>query len=131
LDRQEIIMRKTILMLAAASAVAFAAAPASAQPRSHSNYVAPVAGAAVGTAAGVGIYNGWFGSTVGGSALPTTVAGAAAGGFIAGVGTAALIHAATTPCTGFHGLFGGITSSEGCVNGQWVGYQEAPRRGYR
>lgn len=122
-------MRKTILMLTAASAVAFAAMPASAQPyRSNSNYVAPVAGAAVGTAVGIGIYEGWFGSSVAGAALPTTAAGAAVGGGLAGIGTVTLIHAATTPCTGFHALFGGFTSSEGCVNGQWVGYQEQPRR---
>jgi hypothetical protein len=125
-------MRKTILMLTAASAVAFAAMPASAQTyRSNANYAAPVAGAAVGTAAGIGIYQGWFGSSVAGAALPTTVAGAVAGGGIAGVGTAALIHAAVTPCTGFQAVFSpfaGSAAGQGCVNGEYVGYQEAPRR---
>ncbi|MDB5602345.1 MAG: hypothetical protein JWN71_4389 [Xanthobacteraceae bacterium] len=124
-------MRKTILMLTAASAVALASMPASAQSyRSNPNYVAPVAGAAVGTAVGVGIYNGWFGSTIAGAALPTTVAGAAVGGGLAGVGTVALIHAATTPCTGFQAVFSPFNPSAGagCVNGEYVGYQEQPRR---
>ena len=44
----------------------------------------------------------------------------------AGIGTAALIHAATTPCQGFHALLGNlVTNSDGCVNGQWVG--DSPR----
>lgn len=126
-------MRKTLLTLAAVSAVALAVSPASAQPRSHANYAAPVAGVAVGTAVGVGIYNGWYGSAATAATLPTTVAGAATFGGIAGVGTVALVHAATTPCTGFQALFSPFNPSagEGCVNGQYVGYQEAPRRRYR
>lgn len=111
-------MRNTLLAL---SAIAAVATPASAQPR-HSHYIAPVAGAAVGTAVGVGLWNGWWTNSIG---LPaSSVAGAAATGGVAGVGTAALIHAATTPCQGFHAILGGfLTSPEGCVNGQYVGDQ--------
>jgi hypothetical protein len=127
-------MRKTLLMITAASAVAFAAMPASAQTyRSDANYAAPLAGVAVGTAVGVGIHNGWYGSAATAATLPTTVVGAATYGGIAGVGTVALIHAATTPCTGFQAVFSPFNPSagEGCVNGEYVGYQEAPRRRYR
>lgn len=112
-------MRKTLLALSAAAAVAIAT-PALAQGRYHQgpnpNYVAPVAGAAVGTAVGVGLYNGWW-TSAGTTTAASSVAGSAAIGGLAGVGTVALIHAATTPCTGFHALFGG----SGCVSGQYVG----------
>ena len=112
-------MRNTLLALSAVAALA-AATPASAQPR-HSHYIAPVAGAAAGTVVGLGLYNGWWTNSVG---LPTSAAGAAAAGGVAGIGTAALIHAATTPCQGFHAILGGfLTSPEGCVNGQYVGDQ--------
>jgi hypothetical protein len=126
-------MRKTALALAAAAATALAS-PAIAQQyeRSHARAAAPVAGAVVGTAVGVGLHNHWYASngTFWGTQWPTGIAGAATTGFVAGVGTAALIHAATTPCQGFHMMFGGfLTSSEGCVNGQWVGHQ--PRRAVR
>jgi hypothetical protein len=84
------------------------------------------AGAVTGSLVGLGVSEGWFGSAAA-AALPTSVAGAAAIGGVAGVGTIALIHAATTPCQGFHALFGGLfTTSEGCVNGQWVGYGAPP-----
>ena len=89
-------------------------------------YVGPVAGAAVGTAAGVGLYNGWYGSssalTTG--TLSTTVGGAVAAGGIAGVGTVALIDGVFQPCRGFHALFG--ANKDACVNGEYVGFQ--PRR---
>jgi hypothetical protein len=97
---------------------AFAAAPEYTQP----NYAPLATGAVVGTAVGAGLHNGWYGTTAANTALPVTAAGAAATGFVAGVGAVALIHAATTPCQGFHALFSGfLTSPEGCVNGQWVG----------
>jgi hypothetical protein len=121
-------MRNKILMLSAAVAtVAAMATPASAHYVNRNN--APiVAGAVVGTVVGIGIHQAWWGSSLGGAALPTSVGGAVAGGFIAGVGTAVLIHAATTPCTGFHGLFGGWTRPDGCVNGKYVGYKTVRAR---
>ena len=68
----------------------------------------PVAGAAVGTAVGVGLYNGWYGTNaaIAGTVLPTTAAGAATVGGVAGVGTVALIDSVFQPCRGFHALFG-------------------------
>ncbi len=53
------------------------------------------------------------------TSLGATAASSAVAGGVIGVGAAALIHAAVTPCTGFHALAGG----EGCVNGQYVGYR--------
>jgi hypothetical protein len=118
-------MRRTIITLSAAVTALALAAPASAQDRYQQGpgpYVAPVAGAAVGTAVGLGLYNGWFGSSAAVSALPATALGAAATGFVAGAGTVALVHAATTPCQGFHFLFGAFNNSANeCVNGRWVG----------
>ncbi|HMN52183.1 MAG: hypothetical protein KF794_00410 [Xanthobacteraceae bacterium] len=116
-------MRKTILALATAAAMALPVTAANADHwRTHHHnhgHWAPLAGAAVGTAVGIGLYDGWFGTTAAGTALGATTAGAITGGFIAGVGTAAVIHAVATPCTGFHALFGG----SGCRNGQYVGYR--------
>ena len=54
--------------------------------------------------------------------MPTTAAGAAAIGGVAGVGAAALINAAVQPCRGFHAIFG--LNRDECVNGVYVG----PRR---
>ena len=123
-------MRKTLLVLSVAAAAAMAVAPpASAQPRRSAppDYVAPAVGAVTGTVVGLGQAEGWWTSD---SVFQTTWEGAAATGFVAGVGTAALIHAAITPCTGFQAFFSGfLTGPEGCVNGQWVGDQ--PRRVYR
>jgi hypothetical protein len=77
-----------------------------------------------GTVVGLGVSEGWWGATVAGTALPTSVAGAAAVGGVAGIGTVALIDAFTQPCYGFAALFD--VNSGACVNGQYVGYQ--PRR---
>jgi hypothetical protein len=119
LEDPEKFMRKFALALAAVAAVAFASAvPAEAGHKHRHHYkpakVAPVAGVVVGTVVGVGLYEGWF--AVG--TLGTTTAGSVAGGLLAGIGTAALIHAATTKCAGFHALAGG----SGCVNGKYVGH---------
>jgi hypothetical protein len=115
-------MRRTLL---AAAAIALLATPAAAQSTRyihHPNVVAPAAGVAVGTGVGVAVSEGAIGGSLG-AALPATAAGAAAVGGVAGIGAAAVIHAATTPCQGFHMFFGNLfTSSEGCVNGQWVGH---------
>lgn len=121
-------MRKILVAISAAGAFAFTTAASAQVARYPTNYVAPVAGAAVGTAVGVGLYNGWYGGSFAAS-LPSTAAGAAVAGGVAGVGTAALIHAAATPCTGFQALFANLlTRPEGCVNGQYVGYSGGPGR---
>jgi hypothetical protein len=149
---QEQLMRKTLLVLSAAAVVA-ATLPATARDRTvmraqdhyaavprerivvrpaPQGYYPPATAAATttgvvaGTATGVALSQGAIGGTVG-AALPATAAGAAAVGGVAGIGAGALVHAAVTPCQGFHALFGNfLTSGEGCANGQWVGYQ--PRR---
>jgi hypothetical protein len=87
------------------------------------NYVAPVAGAVIGTVAGVGFYTAWWGSGTTATALGATAGTAAAAGGVIGVGAAALIDAALQPCRGFHAMFD-LSHGE-CVNGQWVGYQGA------
>ena len=126
-------MRKTIIALAAAAAVtATAASPVLAHPRDHHyhhnhyGWVAPAAGIVVGTVVGVGLFHGLFGAstTAAAGTLAATTAGAATAGGLAGVGTIALLHAATTKCQGFHALFGG----SGCVNGRYVGERVAYRR---
>lgn len=121
-------MRKFITGLSVATVAAAAlATPAMARmddryPTAH--YAAPVAGAAVGTAVGVGLYNGWYGTSAAVTALPATAAGAAVTGGVAGIGTIALIDAVTQPCRGFNAVFG--LNKDVCVNGEYVGY--APRR---
>jgi hypothetical protein len=109
-------MRKTILALSAAAALtAVASAPASAQTVWGSPATQPYAvatGAIVGTAVGVGLYHGWYGSGALASALPgATVGGAIATGFVAGVGTVAIIDMFTNPCQGLRPL---ITNT-GCA----------------
>lgn len=129
-------MRKTITAVSFAALTAIAlATPAMAQPRDTyyppENYAAPIAGAAVGTAVGVGLYNGWYGTTpaIAGSVLPTTVAGAVAVGGVAGIGTVALIDGVIQPCHGFQALFG--ANKDACVNGEYVGYAPPTRHIYR
>jgi high-affinity Fe2+/Pb2+ permease len=119
-------MRKTILTLVSVGALALAT-PALAQSKHHRHHhhhhhhgwVAPAAGVAVGTVAGIGLYEGWFGSSAFATSLGSSAASSAVAGGVIGVGAAALIHAAVTPCTGFHALAAG----SGCVNGQYVGHQ--------
>lgn len=129
-------MRKTLLALSALPVIALAT-PAAAQDRYSYNPYPWVAGAAVGTTVGLGLYHGWFGSGALASSLPASAAGAAVAGGIAGVGTVALIDAATQPCAGFRALmspFLHAPGQSGCVNGQYVGYRvserPAPRRRY-
>jgi hypothetical protein len=123
-------MRKIlpILSILSIAAMTTIAPPAFAEPGNvNSNYgsayaVAPVAGGvAVGTVAGVGLYEGWFGSSAAIAALPASAAGAAAVGGVAGVGTVVLIGAAIEPCGGFHALLG--MNAHECVNGVYVGDQ--------
>jgi high-affinity Fe2+/Pb2+ permease len=86
-----------------------------------------VGGAAVGTAVGVGAYEGWYGSSVAAAEIGATAGTAAVAGGVAGVGTIALLDAVTQPCRGFAAVFG--LNHGACVDGEYVGY--APRRGHR
>lgn len=131
-------MRKLItgLTVAAATAAAAVALPsaASAEVAAGQGYypaAVPAVGVATGAVVGFGLYNGWFGATpmLGASTLPTTAAGAATLGGVAGVGTVALIDGALQPCRGFHALFG--ANKDACSNGEYVGYQQRPARYYR
>lgn len=119
-------MRKMLPLLALAAAAAVAT-PALAQPDDRyvmPNYAAPAAGVAVGTVAGVGLYNGWFGSSAAATSLGATAASSAVAGGVAGIGTVALIDAFTQPCAGFNAVFG--LNKDHCVNGVYVA--DAPRR---
>ena len=113
-------MRKTFFGLLAAVVVAFTVtSPADAgHKRHHHLYKKPIViGAVVGTVVGIGLYEGWLGNSAIATGLGSSTGGAIAGGFVAGVAAATLIHAATTPCVGFHALFGG----KGCKGGKYIG----------
>lgn len=117
-------MRKTLIALSAAAALAVtAASPAAANQWRHHHHkqqqnawLVP-AGVATGAVVGVGLHEGWWGGSTLATTFGSTTGGAVAGGVLVGAGAIALVHAVTTPCTGFHALFGG----SGCVNGQYVG----------
>jgi len=115
-------MRKTLSLLAIAVAATFATS-ALAEPYGveQTNDAAPAAvtGVVAGTAVGLGVSEGWFGTTVAGTALPTTVAGAAAVGGVAGLGSVALIDSVVERCRGFQAVFG--MNRHECVDGVWVG----------
>lgn len=124
-------MMRKILPILSIVAVAALATPALAEPETvNPNYgsayaVAPaVGGVAVGTVVGVGLYEGWFGTSAAVAVIPATAAGAAVVGGVAGVGTIVLLDAAIQPCRGFHALLG--MNEHECVNGEYVG--DAPRR---
>ena len=124
-------MRKIIPALAfAAAATAALATPAMAEvdgvnPNYDYGVAAPVvAGAAIGTLAGVGLYNGWYGSGAFATSAGATVGTAVAVGGVAGVGAVALLEGITAKCHGFGVLW---TPRSECVNGQWIG--DGPRRG--
>jgi hypothetical protein len=117
-------MRKSLIVAAAAASLLASSAFAAPYHDRTTNAAEVGTGAVVGTAAGVGIYDGWFGATVAGTALPTTALGAAAAGGTVGIGTVALIDAAVQPCDGFHALFG--LNKDHCVNGQYV--ENLPRQ---
>ncbi len=122
-------MRKILPVLAIAAAVAVASPALAEQDSVNPNYAngyyaAPVAGALVGTAVGVGLYNTWYTGAFA-AGLPATAVGAAAVGGIAGVGTVALVEGVTAHCHGFGILW---TARSECVNGQWVGDQPVHRR---
>lgn len=122
-------MRKFITALSIAAVTAAAlATPALARPDDRYP-VAPTTaelgtGAVVGTVAGVGLYNGWWGSGATATALGASAGTAAVVGGVAGIGAIALIDAAVQPCRGFHALFG--LNKDVCWNGEYVGH--TPRR---
>ena len=121
-------MRKTLMLLTLATGTALST-PALAQPVAHplTADAEITTGAVTGSVVGLGIAEGWFGSSIFGY---TTAGGAAAGaaiGGVAGIGAITFIHAAITPCDGFQVLLSGlVTSPEGCVDGRWVGHDPAP-----
>lgn len=118
-------MRKVLFVSIAAAALAVSV-PASAQDRYNPN--APgllAAGAVTGTVVGLGLHNGWFGGGKFISSLPSSAAGSAAIGGVVGIGTVALLDAATQPCKGFRALFVPGQQS-GCRNGEFV--SAAPAR---
>jgi hypothetical protein len=124
-------MRKIIPALTFAAAAAMAT-PALAQVDGVNPNYAPAAvatGAVVGTAVGVGLYQGWYGSSAFVTSAGATAGTAAAVGGVAGVGTVALLEGLTAKCHGFGVLW---TPRSECVNGQWVGdgprLSEGPRR---
>jgi hypothetical protein len=127
-------MRKTILAIAAVSALA---TPAFAESvtvygRDYYNPAAPAevaTGAVAGTAVGVGISEGWFGTTVAGSALPATAAGAATVGGVVGVGAVAAIDGVVQPCRGVQAFFG--MNKDACVDGHYVGHGRVATAGQR
>jgi hypothetical protein len=109
-------------------AAAALAKPSLAAPRQ--DYVAPAAGVVGGTVAGLGLSEGWWGAApaVAGTALPTTVAGAAAVGGVVGIGGMALVDAAIQPCRGFQALF--LMNERYCAerNAQRIAYREGAAR---
>lgn len=124
-------MRKTLCMISLAVAAALATSTAEAAPYVDApNYAAPAeatVGVIGGTVIGLGISEGWWGSTAAGATLPTTAAGAAALGGVAGIGAVAVVDAAVQPCRGFHAMF--ALNHGACENGHYVGY--GPRVRYR
>jgi hypothetical protein len=116
-------MRKTLFILSLAAAAAMATSAVRAQPYGEQPNPTATAGVVSGTVIGLGVSEGWWGSTVAGATLPTTVAGAAAVGGVAGIGTVALLDSLVQPCRGFHALFD--LSHGQCADGNYVGY--APR----
>ena len=122
-------MRKTFYAVSIAALAAALATPALADPPRQQDTVAPAVGVAGGTVLGLGLTEGWIGSTVAGAALPTTVAGAAAIGGVAGIGGIAFVDAAIQPCAGFHAMF--LLNQDYCAqqNAQQVAYVEREASG--
>jgi len=128
-------MRKVLCVLSLAAAAALTAStaqaaryyPYPAYPYANRDAAELGAGAVGGTVAGLGVSEGWWGATAAGATLPTTVAGAAALGGVAGIGVVAALDAVTEPCRGFAAIFG--VNHGACENGHYVGY--GPRVRYR
>jgi hypothetical protein len=123
-------MRKTLQVLSIAAVAAALATPALAQEDDRypvQTYAAApvVTSAAVGTTAGVGLFNGWWGSSAAVGVVPATVGTSIALGGVAGIGTIAAIDAVTQPCRGWQALLG--VNHGKCADGQWVGDAPIPR----
>jgi hypothetical protein len=118
-------MRQAVF--AALAALAVSTTAAGAQPYGYDPYGPPGpglvgTGVVTGTVVGLGLSEGWWGNSALATSLGATTGAAATAGGIAGVGTIALIHAATTPCTGFHAMFAPFRPGpSGCVDGRYVG----------
>jgi hypothetical protein len=123
MSSKEAQMRKTLCMISLAAAAALATSTVEAAPYVDApNYAAQAeatVGVIGGTVIGLGISEGWWGSTAAGATLPTTAAGAALGG-VAGIGAVAVVDAAVQPCRGFHAMF--ALNHGACENGHYVGY---------
>ncbi|HVV62038.1 MAG TPA: hypothetical protein VHD14_09825 [Pseudolabrys sp.] len=118
-------MRKILPMLAVAAAVVATPALAATYDNGPRPGQAAEVGAGVvgGTVFGLGVSEGWYGAAAT-AALPASAAGAAAFGGVAGIGGIAALDSVFQPCRGFQAL---LTISHGqCVNGEYVGYHEAP-----
>ncbi|NJL07448.1 MAG: hypothetical protein HC900_03695, partial [Methylacidiphilales bacterium] len=78
-------MRKAVIALSAAIALAGAATTASADQRYYDHRTGPLlaSGAVVGTVVGVGLFNGWWGSSATATALGSTAASSAVVGGVA------------------------------------------------
>jgi len=129
-------MRKTFTALAIVAAALSLPAIAQATRYHHHHRAvhhatpALAAGAAAGTVAALGTYNGWWGTSAFARSLPATAVGSAAVGGVVGVGTVAMIDAAVQPCRGLHALFD--LNHGACANGEYVGYNAPPpMRRYR
>jgi hypothetical protein len=119
-------MRKTLLAIAAVTVFSAPALAESVTIYGDYNPAAPAevtTGAVAGTAVGIGVSEGWFGTTGAlgsSSAIAASTAGAVTVGGVAGVGTVAVIDSVIQPCRGFHAFFG--TNKDACVNGNFVGH---------
>jgi hypothetical protein len=136
IQKRSIEMRKALYAVSIAALTAALATPALADPPRHRDSVAPAVGVAGGTVLGLGLTEGWIGSTVAGAALPTAAVGAAAVGGVAGIGGVALVDAAIQPCAGFHAMLD--LNEQYCAqqNAQQIALQEQesgmwPTRGAR
>lgn len=125
-------MRKTLMAIAAVSLLSTPALAASdVIVYGGYNPAAPAevtTGAVAGTAVGVGVSEGWFGTSgvIGeSSAVAASTAGAVTVGGVAGVGTVAALDAVFQPCRGFQALFG--ANKGACVNGHYVGQRTVIR----
>jgi hypothetical protein len=94
-------MRKTILGLSVAAATALSTSAWAQPPNYPADAYTLGAGVVAGTVVGLGFAESWWASP---AALNTAVGGVAVGA-VAGIGTVALIHSVTTPCTGFRIAF--------------------------
>jgi hypothetical protein len=110
---KEVQMRKALCAFTVAVAAALTASSAQAARYDRYSYpysTAPAEATASvigGTVVGLGVSEGWWGTTIAGAgtaALPTTIAGAAAVGGVVGIGGIALIDAVVQPCRGFHAM---------------------------